>query len=33
MAFDPEELDPTIDFTAVSKNNVKWVVGNGQWVY
>jgi len=33
MAFDPEELDPTIDFTAVPENTVKWVEGRGQWVY
>lgn len=33
MAFDPEDLDPTIDFTDVPTNKVKWVEGRGQWVY
>jgi len=33
MAFEPEELDLIIVFTAANKNNVKWVVGNSQWVY
>jgi len=33
IAFEPAELDLTIDFAEVSANNVKWVVGNGQWVY
>jgi len=33
MAFDPKELDPTIDFTGVPKNDVRWIEGKGQWVY
>jgi hypothetical protein len=33
MAFDPQDLDPTIDFSAVSTNKVKWVEGKDQWVY
>jgi len=33
MTFDPEELDSTIDFTAIPNNTVKWVEGNNQMIY
>jgi len=33
MTFDPEDLDPTVDFTEVLDVDVKWVEGNDQWVY
>jgi len=33
MAFNPVDLDPSIDFANVSKNTVTWVEGKDQWVY
>ena len=33
QTFDPGELDSSIDFSGISNNDVKWVEGNGQWVY
>lgn len=33
MSFDPQDLDPAEDFSAVPTNTVKWVEGKGQWIY
>ncbi|KAE8442163.1 hypothetical protein EG329_003751 [Mollisiaceae sp. DMI_Dod_QoI] len=33
MAFNPEALNPAIKFTNAHANQVKWIIGKGQWIY